>query len=108
MHDAMGSMSHLARSHAGEELNLYNVYGPNGDNGESKRDLGIRVSQANSRMIILGGDLNTVRLPLEDRQGDSGVAPSGPIRAVLRGRIMAYVSTYKRKQRSPMAGRALC
>lgn len=31
-HDAIGRVSHLVLMHAGEELNLYNIYEPNGVN----------------------------------------------------------------------------
>lgn len=67
--------------HAGNELNLYNIYRPNGPIGGFYCDLGLRVSQATSGLIILEGDLNTVRLPQEDRRGEKERIRAGPVRA---------------------------
>lgn len=65
----------------GDELNLYNIYGPNGPNGRFYRDLELRVTQATSNLVVLGGDLNTIRLPQEDRRGEGEGTREGPVRA---------------------------
>lgn len=56
--------------HEGEELSLCNIYGPNVDNRVFFQDVGVRLWNVHSEAIIVGGDLNTVHSPVEDRRGN--------------------------------------
>lgn len=47
-HNSDGRVSHLIISHAGEELSLYNIYGPNAENKTIYQNLGVQVRQADS------------------------------------------------------------
>lgn len=55
--------------HKGMELVFCNIYGPNGDNNFFSKNLGIKLRNIPSGALIVGGDLNTVHSPDEDRQG---------------------------------------
>lgn len=68
--DAEGRESILVISREGKTTALCNIYGPNGDNSSFYQNLGVTVRGLSADMVILGGDLNTVLSPSEDRRPD--------------------------------------
>lgn len=68
-HDSEGRESIVKLMHEGTELVLCNIYGPNGENRVFYDNLGVKLRSIPSGSLIMGGDLNTVLSPGEDRQG---------------------------------------
>lgn len=79
--DSDGRESHTVLSCGGEEIHLYNVYGPNGDNRTFFENLGIKLQNTRSGAIVLAGDLNTVLSIKEDRKYEAGRDPPETPRA---------------------------
>lgn len=82
--DEEGRISHLVIDHYGERLNLFNVYGPNGENKEFFHELGVRVGCTRSENTLVGGDFNTVGHPSEERQAETSSERNTPSRSADR------------------------
>lgn len=67
-HDTEGRESVLTILHEGRTTALCNIYGPNSDNSLFFQNLGVKIQSLVVDSIILGGNLNTVLSPLEDRR----------------------------------------
>lgn len=68
VHYGEGRESIVTISQGGREIALCNVYGPNGDNTLFFQELGVKIQNLSAATVILGGDLNTVLSPREDRR----------------------------------------
>lgn len=66
--DTEGRLTHAQVECPMGDLSIYNIYGPNSDNHRFFQHLRDRLLTDPTRNVILGGDLNTVMLPAEDRK----------------------------------------
>lgn len=79
-HDDEGRESVLLISREGRTTALCNIYGPNGDNATFYQNLGVKIRSLVVDAVILGGDLNSVMSPLEDRRSGTTPGSAPPLR----------------------------